>query len=187
MKDKIIDESVQLFDSKGFSETSVQDIVDALNVTKGTFYYYFESKEQLLMNIQTMYIDDLLEKQRQILACHEGDFRTAVTEVMRLLIREIKANGRKANVFFRELVNLSPENLEVIKGKRQEFRMKLQTVVSAGIESKAFRQDLRADMVTFAILGICNWTYKWFNPNGPVSDEQLAETYIELILGGIEA
>ena len=38
MKEKITEQSVKLFQEKGFSETSIQDIVDLLGVTKGTFY-----------------------------------------------------------------------------------------------------------------------------------------------------
>lgn len=55
MKDKIVEQSVLLFEKEGFSHTSIQDIVDELGVTKGTFYYYFSSKEQLLMEIQDDY------------------------------------------------------------------------------------------------------------------------------------
>ena len=46
MKQKIKNTSISLFEQKGFAETSIQDIVDSLGVTKGTFYYYFASKEE---------------------------------------------------------------------------------------------------------------------------------------------
>ncbi|MES9741731.1 helix-turn-helix domain-containing protein, partial [Priestia megaterium] len=51
MKDLMMERSIQLFAQKGFKETSIQDIVNELNVTKGTFYYYFKSKQELLMDI----------------------------------------------------------------------------------------------------------------------------------------
>lgn len=62
MKAKITEHSIRLFEQKGFTETSIQDIVDSIGVTKGTFYYYFSSKEQLLMDIHMDYITKLLEK-----------------------------------------------------------------------------------------------------------------------------
>ncbi len=46
-KDKIISEAAKLIHTKGFNNTSVQDILDASSVTKSNFYYHFESKEQL--------------------------------------------------------------------------------------------------------------------------------------------
>ena len=67
MKAELIQASIGLFVEKGFSATSIQDIVDRVGVTKGSFYYHFKSKEELLMHIQASYIDDLLTRQNQIL------------------------------------------------------------------------------------------------------------------------
>ncbi|MEH7546671.1 MULTISPECIES: TetR/AcrR family transcriptional regulator [Bacillaceae] len=55
MKQKLIETGIQLFDQNGFKSTSVQDIVQLLGVTKGTFYYYFNSKEELLKDIHLIY------------------------------------------------------------------------------------------------------------------------------------
>ena len=67
MRGRIIKESIDLFNKKGFSKTSIQDIVDAIGVTKGTFYYYFKSKQELLMDIHLTYIKDLLKEQKVII------------------------------------------------------------------------------------------------------------------------
>ena len=48
VKEKITEQSIRLFEKKGFSETSIQDIVDSLGVTKGTFYYYFSGSNSLI-------------------------------------------------------------------------------------------------------------------------------------------
>jgi AcrR family transcriptional regulator len=184
MKQKIIEQSIQLFESKGFSETSIQDIVSALGATKGTFYYYFTSKEQLLMDIHSNYINELLEKQRKIMNS-SGDYKTKVIDVIRLLITEIEPNGRKASIFYRELINLNEENQQVIKEKRKEFRFNLQELIEKGMDNGEFRRDLRADMVCFAILGMCNWSYNWFDPAGTVSDQKLTEIYAKTLLDGI--
>ncbi|HEX7064448.1 MAG TPA: TetR/AcrR family transcriptional regulator [Bacillales bacterium] len=187
MKDQIIDQSIQLFESKGFSETSIQDIADALGATKGTFYYYFPSKEQLLMDIHSTYIDELLRKQREILESVGKDCKTKLFEMIGLTIKQIEPNGRRAKIFFREMMNLKEENQAVIKRKRKEFRLNLQKMIEQGMDNGEFRKDLRADMVTFAILGMCNWSYNWFKPNGPVSDQELVELYVDTLLKGISS
>ena len=46
-KDKILTEATKLIHTKGFNNTSIQDILDAADVTKSNFYYHFESKERL--------------------------------------------------------------------------------------------------------------------------------------------
>ncbi|MFM1652589.1 TetR/AcrR family transcriptional regulator [Brevibacillus sp. B_LB10_24] len=185
MKNKIIEQSISLFELKGFSQTSIQDVVDRLGVTKGTFYYYFESKEQLLMDIQLQYIDDLLAKQEQILLQPDKDWKTKMFEVVALLIKHIRTQGRIARIFYRELRHLNEENYMIIRKKRREFRKNLQKIIEQGIENREFRPDLRADLVTFAILGVCNWSNRWYKPDGPVPEDELIRTYMEMLLNGI--
>jgi AcrR family transcriptional regulator len=185
VKEKFIHTSIKLFEKKGFSETSVQDIVEALHVTKGTFYYYFGSKEQLLMAIQLVYINELLQFQEKILDDPEKSFKTKLFENVQLLIKQIKTKGHNARVFFREIMNLNEENVNIIKKKREEFRFNLQDILELGIEKGEFRADLKADMVTFAVLGMCNWSYHWFDPDGTVTDEELVEIYLDTLLNGI--
>jgi len=51
LKDKIIHESLRLFSLKGFTSTSIQDILAAANTSKGGFYNHFSSKEDLFYQV----------------------------------------------------------------------------------------------------------------------------------------
>ena len=92
MKEELTKQSIKLFERKGFSSTSVQDIVDSSSVTKGTFYYYFTSKESLLMDIHLRYMDDLLNRQKRILDSNES-CRNQLVKIIELLINDIQAQG----------------------------------------------------------------------------------------------
>lgn len=62
-REKILDISVKLFYEKGYEQTSIQDIMDALNLSKGGIYHHFKSKEEILeavMQRRTQYVTDLL-------------------------------------------------------------------------------------------------------------------------------
>nr|WP_263326223.1 TetR/AcrR family transcriptional regulator [Neobacillus sp. Marseille-Q6967] len=186
MKDKITQQSILLFEKKGFTETSIQDIVDAIGVTKGTFYYYFSSKEELLMDIHLAYINYLLEHQEKILnseiSCKEKLF-----EIVYMLIRNIKTQRHAAKIFFREMKNLSEERLALIVPKRDQFRINIENLLNEGKEKAEFRADLNAHIVTFGILGAANWSYHWFKPEGKATDREIAEIFVEMILEGIQA
>ncbi|SMO95626.1 TetR/AcrR family transcriptional regulator [Melghirimyces algeriensis] len=95
IKKKIVEQSIQLFEMKGFSETSIQDVVEALGVTKGTFYYYFESKEQLLKDIHLIYIDELLKLQEEIIKNLGTSYKTKLFEIVRIMITQIKITGSR--------------------------------------------------------------------------------------------
>lgn len=184
MKAEIKQKSILLFEEKGFSETSIQDIVEALGVTKGTFYYYFTSKEQLLMDIHLGYIDDLLDHQEKIRQKQISN-REKLTQLIALLITDIADHGPSGKVFFREMRHLCEDNALEVKGKRENFRKNLEKIITDGIAQKEFRQGLEPDIIAFAILGVANWSYQWFNPAGGISAEQLADIYSDLIFNGI--
>lgn len=185
MKEKITEYSIKLFEKKGFSETSIQDIVDSIGVTKGSFYYYFSSKEELLMDIHLRYIDELLGRQEQILA-EPSTSKQKLFDIVYMLISSIKTSGASAKIFFREMRHLSDSRLAQIVAKRDDFRLNVERLVREGIDNGEFRKDLNPVIVTFGILGAANWSYQWFNPDGKVSDREVAEIFVEMILKGIE-
>lgn len=186
MKKKITENSIQLFEKNGFSETSIQDIVDSLGVTKGTFYYYFSSKEELLMDIHLQYINEILQIQNEILEDANKDNKTKLFDIVYMLISRIKDKRSSAKIFFREMQNLSNERLLSIIPKRDQFRLNIEKVIRNGIEKGEFRQDLNASIITFGVLGIANWSYNWFHPEGSLTDYEVTEILVDMVLNGIE-
>ena len=186
MKERITEQSIRLFEKKGFSETSIQDLVDSLGVTKGTFYYYFSSKEELLMDIHRGYIDELLVKLERIFKDASKNYKEKLFEIVYMLLSDIKSRGSAAKIFYRELSNLNEEHSALIIEKRDQFRLNIEDLIKAGVENGEFRPEINASIITFGILGITNWSYQWFNPSGSCSDREVAEIFVEMILKGIQ-
>ena len=184
MKEELTKQSVKLFQQKGFSETSIQDIVDSIGVTKGTFYYYFTSKEMLLMEIHSNYIDSLLSRQKTILESKKS-FREKIVSIVELIIKDIKVQGPNGRIYFREMLNLTPDNAEIVQDKGDRFRLNIEQVLREGVQSGEFRKKLYPPMIALAILGVTNWSYRWFDSSGDVSVEELANMYADFVLNGI--
>ena len=185
MKRKLMETGIQLFDQNGFKSTSVQDIVQSLGVTKGTFYYYFSSKEELLKDIHLTYIEELVKKQEVILNNSYSDCIKKLYEIVFMLISSIKTERPSARIFSREMRHLSEKYIEEIKEKRTLFRKNTQRLIEDGIHQGIFKSGLRADILTMGILGITNWSFYWFNPSGEVPEEKVVEIYVDMILNGI--
>lgn len=66
-REEIIKTAHQLFLEKGFDGTKVSDIVKALGVSQGTFYYYFTSKDDIIDEIVTGYIRSITNGTREII------------------------------------------------------------------------------------------------------------------------
>jgi AcrR family transcriptional regulator len=185
VKKKIMETGIQLFYQNGFKSTSVQDIVELLGVTKGTFYYYFNSKEELLKDIHLEYIEELIKQQEEILRNPEYDFKKKLHEIVYMLISNIRTKRPSARIFTREIRHISEKHVQEIKEKRKEFRKNTQKLIEEGINQELIKDNLRADILTMGILGTTNWSYYWFNPDGEVPEEKVVEIFLDFILNGI--
>ncbi|MGP4072080.1 TetR/AcrR family transcriptional regulator [Piscibacillus sp. B03] len=185
MKEKIMQTSIQLFGKKGFTETSVQDIVNEIGVTKGTFYYYFTSKEEVLAMIHYEFISNILNKQEEVLNDEKLDYKEKLDRIIKVLTYEIKNSGQSARIFFREMRHISEKQLERISPKRHQFRKNLESLIKEGIEHGQFQGHVRPDILSYAILGITNWSYFWYDPSGPIKEDELADGYVEFVLKGL--
>ncbi|WP_050615153.1 hypothetical protein [Bacillus testis] len=115
------------------------------------------------------------------------DCEEKLNKLVLMLLRSIKDQRSSARIFFRDMRNLEDSQFEKIQEQRDLFRENYQTVIDEGISSGVFRKDLNGDMITFGILGMTNWTYYWFDPEGEVSEEELSTIFLDMILNGIHA
>ncbi|MDN3015300.1 TetR/AcrR family transcriptional regulator [Paenibacillus sp. BSR1-1] len=185
MKQKIMETGIHLFHQNGFKSTSVQDIVQEMGVTKGTFYYYFSSKEELLKDIHLSYIEEIVKQQEVILKNNSYDFTKKLYEIIFMLINNIQSKGPSARIFTRENRHLNEKHVEEIKEKRAQFRRNTQKLVEEGINQGVLKKEFRADILTLGILGMTNWSYYWFNPDGEVPVEKVVEIFLDMVLNGI--
>lgn len=65
-KKELIKIAYNLFITKGYENTSVDEIIAKAGIAKGTYYYYFESKEQMLEEVINMMIDEGVERAKKV-------------------------------------------------------------------------------------------------------------------------
>ena len=64
---ELVQIAYRMFLTKGYENTSVDEIIEEAGIAKGTFYYYFESKELLLEEVICMMINSEAEKAAEVL------------------------------------------------------------------------------------------------------------------------
>ncbi len=185
-RETLLDAAVQLFGAQGFHATSVREIVAAAGLTKGAFYHHFASKEVVLAEIHDAFIDAHLERQRGILArpatAHQNLF-----SLMHLAVSVIARYRPYVAVFFQERRALSGERHDAVLRKRDEAMDSYRTTVRRGVEEGEFRADVDPDLAALGAVGMCDWTYQWFSPQGRLSVDDVARSFALIVLRGISA
>lgn len=175
--------AAQIFFTKGYNSTSLNDIADALNITKAGLYYYVESKQDLLYRIINLGLDsvqtEVLEPAREI-ADAEQRLRFIIYNHAKL-----SAGGNHAVIIISHEVNELNFNQreETLKRRRNYFEFVRQTLIELENEKKLQKIDLTT--ATFTILGMILWLSRWFIPNGKMSVEKVCEDVCEMALRGI--
>lgn len=87
-RNEILDAANALFSQKGFDDTSVNDILERIGIAKGTFYYYYKSKEELVDALVDRYAAHMFAKASAVakdetLGVHEKIFQTVLALNMR--------------------------------------------------------------------------------------------------------
>lgn len=175
--------AAQIFFTKGYNATSLNDIADALGITKAGLYYYVESKQELLYQIIKLGLDDVkakvLDPAREIKDAEER-LGFIIFNHARL-----SAGGNHAVIIISHEVDALAFNQkqEVLGRRREYFEFIRNTLVEMQEQGKIREIDLTT--ATFTILGMIIWLARWFSPNGKISVEEVCKDVCEMALRGI--
>ena len=174
----------QLFEQKGYAATSVQDIADRVGLQKASLYYYVDSKEEILFRIAREAINAFNDELERIVNMGQSPSETLRRAIAAHL--EAVANNREVmTVFLRESYALPAEKQEIIHKESDRYTRLMQDIVVRGMAAGEFR-PVDTTMVVMAILGACNWFYRWYDPQGRLSPQGIAAIFADLILTGLQ-
>ncbi len=113
-KQEILDYALGLFLSKGYDKTSIEDILIKTGIGKGTFYYYFRSKGELLQEVVMYQAGMVIQAIKQIAEKSGLNALEKLNEIAEISVQLDRKNFRQRI----ELVRIfnSPENLRFSKG-----------------------------------------------------------------------
>lgn len=182
-KEEILRVSEQLFRDKGYTSTSVRDIAKALSIEPASLYSHINSKEDILEQI----CFDMAEK--FILAIEEvNDIYFDAPQKLKLAVhahvRLLTGNLNASAVFIREWRHLSEPRLSAFIDLRNKYEEGIREIIKTGVQEEKFNQiDKKFGALT--LLSTLNWIVEWYNPNGNLSPDQIAERLFHFILTGL--
>jgi AcrR family transcriptional regulator len=174
----VVDGAAREFAERGFDQTSVQQLAEALGLAAGGIYHYFSGKEQLLIAVCDDLMHPLLEQAREVMAL-ELTPADRLHRLVRLWVAQVVTHRDHMRVFQqqRHVIDRGPQWKEV-RESRKAFERLVEEVL-ADCEPRVADRRLALS----ALLGMVNHTAQWYRPRGHLSAEQIADGYVELLLG----
>jgi AcrR family transcriptional regulator len=180
----ILRTSARIFAEKGYHSTSMRDIARATRVSLAGLYYYCKSKDELLFLIQDNCFGHVLERL-------EGRLKEASDPVerFRLVVENhlsfFAANMAEMKVLSHEAESLGGEMYEKVAGTKQQYTRLVRRILSEVQQRRAGdRKKIDLTVATYALFGMMNWIYNWYDPRGKLSVTDLVDNVTRLFLGG---
>lgn len=143
LKGKILVTAMSLFKREGIKRVKMDDIAQALSISKRTLYETYENKEQLLCE-GVIYEHQLRQEQlRQFTEQAENE----IEMVMEFIRQEIVLLGGVNPLFFSELAKYE-RVVELLNEEHEQKRLHSMKFVKRGVEKGYFRSDINYDIVT---------------------------------------
>jgi AcrR family transcriptional regulator len=181
---EILRSAAAAFRRRGFHGATTAEIARSLRMTKGSLYYYFRDKEEILFFCHDYSLDILLvllEEVESDAGRPQDRLRRLIVAFVHMIIDELQGTALTM-----DLQALSPPLLRKIIHKRDRFDHGVRRIIEQGIAQGAFA-PADPKLLTFAILGAVNWISRWFDPRGPASSEQIGQTFAGYLIAGLQA
>jgi len=172
------------FRTRGFAETGMREIAAAADLSPANLYNYFHGKDEILFFCQDSALDRLianLEKTRRAKATSTERLRSVIVFHLHCVLDEVE--GSAAHL----LTNSIPHHLQKrLLAKRDRYEQGFRHLVARGIRSGEFFPTDPA-LSARAILGALNSTVLWFNSQGRLTPDELAENFATYLIRGLQA
>ena len=174
--------AADLFRQRGYRAATLEEIAQRVGVSKPTLYGYFRSKEELLAAIfhRTM---SLFERDLMAIRTSGEDPPTQLRRLMRFHIGAVIAERSFLVVFFSEEANLPPALSRAIRRRKAHYDRTVRAMVERGIRDGSLR-PMNARLLVFALLGMANWVYQWYDPRRAWDADAIADAFVALAESG---
>ena len=179
----ILRNAARIFAEKNYHSTTMRDISRATGVSLAGLYHYCKSKEELLFLIQDHCFGRVLERLEQRIKGVNEPF-----EKLRIFIDNhlsfFAANMAEMKVLSHEAGSLAGDLHEHVSTKKEKYARLARKILREIEERQRTKSQIDLTVATYALFGMMNWIYNWYDPRGKLSVNQLVDNITRLFVNG---
>jgi AcrR family transcriptional regulator len=177
--------AARVFYEKGYDGASMQDIAEAVGLTKAGLYHHVGSKDRLLFEIMNYGMDILdetvLAQIKDLPDPREKLHRTIVGHIDLI----VRARDQEITVILHENRSLRGALRKKINARKRVYIDYLEDLIRRVQAQSGQPPRVPPRVAAFALLGMINWLYQWYSPEGPIKQKELAEGFAEFFFRGL--
>jgi AcrR family transcriptional regulator len=179
--EKILRVSANLISQKGYHGVSLQQIANKTRLHKSSLFHYFKNKEELILRILEASVDVASGNLKKLVddtgLSPKEKLKKAIEEHLTSLLTEHRAN---ATIYLNELRGLSRKNQKEYLMKRKRYQRDFEKIIE-GMGREGYFSGLDPKIVTAGILGMLNWTARWYKKTGRLTIEEISDNFYRMV------
>ncbi len=178
-KRMIMEVAAKLFADKGFGSVGISEVGDAAGFGKGALYYHIKSKEDLLFDIMTVYMVELINAAR-VIEISGASAPDRVRALSQSFMEIMFASRPEMTVCFREVHALNEAKRKGVLGLHAEYQDIWMRVFQDGARQGVMRTMSKIEVK--AILGMYFYSFLWIKGDGAMTTDVIAENFAGITL-----
>jgi len=184
-RQEILRTAARLFQQRGYDATSMNDVAAALKLSKGGLYHHFQSKDEMLFHIMNHAMDITEErviKTVRAIPVPEDRLRMLIKLHIEVVL---SVRDREVTVMLHENHPLPPSLRKQINARKKDYIHFVEGLIGDVQKLKGSKGAVSPRAAALALLGMINWLYQWYRPEGPIKQQALAENYVDFFFRGL--
>ncbi len=181
---EVLEQAARLFAKKGYANTTLQDIGNAVGLSRPALYHYFPSKNALLKAM----VEDVTVVGARTLAEIRANNDLSPEERVRRAVEALVMWGldrpTRFKVIDRAEEMLPPDISATHEAAKRQVLREMTALISEGVEAGVLR-PLDPRLAALSVIGMCNWTAWWWTPKSPQSKEEVSAFIGEMAINAM--
>ncbi|MHB8328085.1 MAG: TetR/AcrR family transcriptional regulator [Acidimicrobiales bacterium] len=182
----IVAGAAEVFRRVGYPGATLEDIAEQVGINRASLYYYVGTKAELLVEILHQPIFDMTAK---VLAIRDSD-----DPPKEKLGRAIDAHMQALDSSYPELFVFLADHLHVLTegdpegdvvANARRYGNFFTDIIVEGQRAREIRPEVHPRIAMMAIVGMCNWTHRWYREEGELSLQEIGRDFAVIALDGL--
>ena len=180
-REAVLKEAGRAFSTRGYHNTSLDDVANALQISKGSLYSYVKDKEEILFECHK--IGNAISARALEYGISQGG--NGFNMLRNILLREIELLTSEFGAYsvLTEIDALRPGHRHIVAAERNRLVQGMHDIVKQGMADGSIRR-VNSNIVLMIFVGAINWLPRWSTP-GEMTPEELATNMTDILLSGV--
>jgi AcrR family transcriptional regulator len=181
----ILEAGPRVFHRLGYAQATLEDVAKEVGLNRATLYYYVADKAELLVAILDEPIHRMTADLRAIVQL-EGPASERLQRAIAQHMQTLSENYPELFIFLAENLHLLTIGTDRdIQKNARAYGDLFMSIIEDGQKAGEFRADVDARLMMLAIVGMMNWSHRWFVPGGPKTLPEIGEQFAKVALDGL--